>query len=261
MQVEHPFRRVVALAACGLLLVACDRGVTNAAARVTDVSAELHGTVHTDDPGITLTWWFEYGTTTELGSTTPERTTTFPAGSTTPRSVTETVTGLAHATTYHYRLCVRNAAGGGLCGATKTLTTTNNRDAVHGLGISYQDLETGLTIGVEVDATSNRNGTSPQGQASRSPGVYYTNVWDAGSVTCLRGEGNQATVGFVADYSMYGLPPVNVVLFVEDNGATGDRFAVDLVDSAPTSCPDPDDLQDAPWQDVIRGDLVVHDHP
>jgi hypothetical protein len=70
-----------------------------------------------------------------------------------------------------------------------------------------------------------------------------------------------ATVGFVADDSQDALPPVNLVIYVDDNGAAGDRFAVDLVAGTPSTCPHPDDLTEAAWQTLIRGDLVVHDHP
>lgn len=258
---DHRFMRAAAAAAGVLLLAACDVGVTDPPTHVADTSAVLEGTLQTDDAGTTLTWWFEYGPTTSYGSTTAERTATFLPGRTTPIAVEATVTGLAHGTTYHYRTCVRNARGGGLCGAARTFTTTSGRDSVHGLGVSFEIIDQGFTIGVDIDASSAPNGSSATGQAARSPGLYYERIWDAGPVTCLRAEDDMATVGFVGDYSVNGLPPVNLVVYVDDNGSSGDRFAVDIVASTPTSCPDPDDLTEASWQTLIRGDLVVHDHP
>jgi hypothetical protein len=171
------------------------------------------------------------------------------------------VTGLAEATTYHYRACTRNAAGGGLCGATRTLTTTQGRDSVHGLGVSFELPEQFVIIAVDIHASAAANGSSPVGEASRAPGLYYPQRWDVGPVTCLRAVGDMATVGFVADDSQDALPPVNLVIYVDDNGAAGDRFAVDLVAGTPSTCPHPDDLTEAAWQTLIRGDLVVHDHP
>lgn len=258
---DHRFARAAAVTVGVLLLVACDYGVADPPTHVADTSAVLEGTLHTDVPGTTLTWWFEYGPTASLGSATPERTATFQPGRTTPIAVEATVVGLAEATTYQYRTCVRNPQGGELCSSTRAFTTTQGRDSVHGLGVSFEIVDQGLVIGADIDASSAADGSGATGHASRAPGLYYPRVWDAGPVTCLRAEGDMATVGFIGDYSNRGLPPVNLVVYVDDNGATGDRFAVELVASTPTTCPDPGDLTGAAWQTLVRGDFVVHDHP
>lgn len=259
-----PRRTLVAVLAAGLLLAACDHGATSPPTHVADTSAVLEGALHTDDAGSTVTWWFEYGATTALGNATPEQTLTFPAGSTAAQ-VEATVTGLDEATTHHYRTCVRNARGGGLCGAVQSFTTTAGRDSVHGEGVSSAIPEIGYYVGAIVEASSEPDGSSPVGDASRTPGVHYFRIADEGPVTCLEVEGNRASVGYSADYSMYdpSLPPAHILLHIEDNGAAGDRFVVDVLTEAPTTCPDPDVVLDAEVGETVTmlDGFVVHDHP
>src|SRR5580704_4067177 len=76
---------------------------TGAVTSVKPTSAVVSGTVVPH--GHTTTWYFEYGTTTSYGGTTPSNTT----GST--ATVSATIAGLAPATSYHYRLVGTSAAG------------------------------------------------------------------------------------------------------------------------------------------------------
>ena len=264
MQIVRRWRAIGAVSAGLLLLAGCDYGDTRGADRVGDTTARLEGYVHTDSAE-TVTWWFEYGPTPGLGSTTPERSFTTTQAEGGGGSVYATVTGLAEGTTHHYRHCVRNGNGAVVCGAPKTVTTTAGRDSVVGLGIASEIPELGYHLGASVDASSAPDGSSPEGQASRSPGTHFFRIPDSGEVTCLRVEGNRAAVGFVADWTMYdpSLPLVPLVLHIEDNGTAGDRFAVAAVVDPPTTCPDPDVLLDAsPGNTVLIGDgFVVHDHP
>src|SRR4029077_2303227 len=78
---------------------------TNAATNITSSSATLNGTV--DPNAITTTVHFQYGTTTNYGSTTANRTYT---GNTT-QSVSANITGLSPNTTYHFRLVGTNSRG------------------------------------------------------------------------------------------------------------------------------------------------------
>jgi hypothetical protein len=254
-------RRLGAVAVLAVLLAACDVGQAHEASQVDDTSATLEAYIHSDAEGAgneTLTWWFEYGSTPAFGSTTPEVTSDVPNGQ--ARLVASTVTGLDEGTTYHFRACVR----GGLCGRVLTFTTTSERDSVHGLGVSTEIPELGYHVGASVDVSASPDGSDPVGRASRSPGVHYFRLPDEGVVTCLRVEGDRASIGFLADYTMFdpSLPLVPVVIYVEDVGTAGDRFTTELPAEVPTSCPDPDVALDSPGvQTVTRGDFVVHDHP
>ena len=79
--------------------------ITGTVSAVSGTSATLNGTVN---PGAAATdWWFEYGTSTAYGS----KTTTTAAGSGAANlSVSKALSGLAPATTYHYRLVAKNAS-------------------------------------------------------------------------------------------------------------------------------------------------------
>ena len=76
---------------------------TGTASPVGANSATLTGSFTTAAPS--ATWYFEYGTATTYGSTTPQ---TVSA----PGPVTATIAGLSAATTYHFRLVVVLAGGG-----------------------------------------------------------------------------------------------------------------------------------------------------
>jgi hypothetical protein len=92
--------------------------VTDPAFSITPTSGRLNGTVMPN--GQSTSWFFEYGTSTRYGSRTPRRN----AGSgTNPARVSEPLTRLRPATTYHYRLVARNASGTSV-GADRTFDTS-----------------------------------------------------------------------------------------------------------------------------------------
>ena len=107
------FRSVVALCAVALFAVtfvtaavaASPTAITGTVSAIGGTSATLNGTVN---PGSAATdWWFEYGTTTSYGS----KTATTAAGSGSANvAVSKGLTGLAPATTYHYRLVAKNSS-------------------------------------------------------------------------------------------------------------------------------------------------------
>jgi hypothetical protein len=81
-------------------------------------SAQLTGTL--DTLGRTTTWWFQYGTSTKYGLSTPAQNGGSKAG---VQSVATTVTGLSPTTTYHFRLVAKNDIGT-TYGRDATFTTT-----------------------------------------------------------------------------------------------------------------------------------------
>ena len=91
---------------------------TGTANAVTATTATVAGAVNPG--GLAADWRVEYGTTTDYGATvsgTPVTSAGF-----TPEEVTASLTGLAAATTYHYRVVAEHAFGTGT-GADQTLTT------------------------------------------------------------------------------------------------------------------------------------------
>jgi trimeric autotransporter adhesin len=89
---------------------------TSPATNVASSSAALHGSL--DPHGLTTSVSFQYGTTTNYGSTTPMQSQT---GSTF-RNVSANISGLSAHTIYHFRITVTNSAGNRL-GSDRTFTT------------------------------------------------------------------------------------------------------------------------------------------
>ena len=111
-----------------LLVSGCSLGTAKPATYVTDISATLNAEVSSNQAGEVL-YWFEYGTTTEYGNVTPDRSLTFSEGHTSddpPVPVSEPIAGLEPDTTYHYRACSSPGAEAGSRGCTnldQTFTT------------------------------------------------------------------------------------------------------------------------------------------
>jgi hypothetical protein len=78
---------------------------TGGAANVAQQTARLTGAINPN--GDATTYQFQYGTTSAYGAVTPEQS----IGATGKKTVTADVSGLAPATTYHYRLIARNGKG------------------------------------------------------------------------------------------------------------------------------------------------------
>ena len=89
---------------------------TNLATNVASHSATLNGSVNPH--GLSTTVRFQYGTTTNYGSTTSNQTKT---GNTT-QNVAANISGLTAGTTYHFRIVATNSAGTRL-GSDRTFTT------------------------------------------------------------------------------------------------------------------------------------------
>jgi parallel beta-helix repeat protein len=105
------------------LCAGCATGETGSPSNVTQAGATVGGRVLSDVGG-SVEYWVQYGRTTAYGSESAHAT------QTTGRNVPEPVSGiaiggLARATTYHYRLCARDAqqTGGPGCGSDRTVTT------------------------------------------------------------------------------------------------------------------------------------------
>lgn len=127
-------RRLVSVAACAGALSAlalttaqaqsAPTATTGGASGVTSSTATVSGQI--DTAGQPVTYEFEYGPTTGYGSHTPLR--SIAAGMTSVQNVSETITGLAPGTTYHYQLAVAPQAGTGygtvVLGGDATFTTS-----------------------------------------------------------------------------------------------------------------------------------------
>ena len=106
--------------------------LTGATQNITADSATVTGSLNPN--GRSTTWWFDYGTTTAYGKTTPVKSAGSKPG---VQTVNTTLGGLAASTTYHYRLVAKSDAGTSR-GIDGTFTTTGvtltalARDVVYG---------------------------------------------------------------------------------------------------------------------------------
>jgi hypothetical protein len=89
---------------------------TSAATNVATSSATLNGSL--DPHGLTTSVYFQYGTTTSYGHTTPMQSQT----GNTYRNITANISGLSANTIYHFRIVATNS-GGTRYGSDRTLTT------------------------------------------------------------------------------------------------------------------------------------------
>jgi hypothetical protein len=90
---------VVAVAAIPASAAPAPGAKTDLATQITSTTATLNGTLYTGT--VTTTWQFQFGTTTNYGSTTTLETV---PGSTKPIAVSATLKNLTPGTTYHFRL-------------------------------------------------------------------------------------------------------------------------------------------------------------
>jgi hypothetical protein len=253
---------VVACCVVALVLVGCERGEVSGTSQVTDISATMHGTVHSDDP--LPRYWFEYDPAPKVVDgqlTFASKTAVGQRGCCGPMlAASGTATGLTPDTEYYYRFCIRTDRETGMCGAPGTFRTKpDNRDKVEGsIGIPVFP-QLGAYDSVSANVRAEPDGSDPVGTASRLPGSSYFRYPDSGSVTCLRVVGNRAAVGFVAvDDLGSGAGPFPQVIFVEDNGPGGDRFTHILTEDTPEDCPDPTDPS-LIWKTSTIGNLTVTD--
>ena len=111
--------------------VGAPAAVTGAPLTIGPDNALVTGAV--DTHGRSTTWWFEYGTSSSYGKASVKKSAGSKAGN---QSVNTTLTGLAAATVYHYRLVAQSDAGKAY-GADGTFTTTGVTMTAFARAVTY----------------------------------------------------------------------------------------------------------------------------
>ena len=241
-------KRAAALLGAALALAGCGYGVTSPASSVRDTTAQLNGLADRTEPG-GIEWWFEYGPTTDYGSTT--RVDSYYV--TGPVPVAFTAKDLAPETTYHYRLCVRDVEDDGpadSCGGDSTFVTRAAGDHVSGLIEISRLFPEPFHVGIRVDAFSDADGANATGGAR----AYADDYVVEGAVVCTRVAGNRVAIGFRTAEG------ADWVISVYDNGSSGDSFdAAGAPGGTLTQCPQP---PPGPYANVSNfGNIQLIDTP
>jgi hypothetical protein len=161
-------------------VLAAPTATTGPMSVVGPTSATATGTVNPN--GRSTSWYFEYGTSTSYGKKTSSRS----AGSRTGNvHVSATLTGLAPATTYHYRLVATSSDG-----------TTRGRDGIFTTPVPPVAV-TGSATGVTVTSATLGGSVDPNGRATSWYFEYGTST-SYGSKTSAKSAGSSTTVTSVS---------------------------------------------------------------
>lgn len=157
MHLEKIRAGAVAVAAALLLPAAAQAATapgvtTGGAANVAQQTARLTGSV--DPNGAATTFQYQYGPTSAYGSVTPEQTISGDG----KKTITADISGLAPATTYHYRLIARNSKGLAK-GADRTFKTK-----VQPLGVAFAATPNPLLPGGTTTLAGQLTGTGNGGR-------------------------------------------------------------------------------------------------
>jgi hypothetical protein len=246
-------RPVVALGVLSALLLVGCYGSTEPATNMRPDSVQLNGRgTANHGPAYTFFRVQKFGVPLPPTFDTPTR--QWPAGASGPFS--EKLTGLETATDYYYKLCGADAGEQPVCANSQSFATRgpDGQDSVLG---SWRVRQSADPSGGRAQARSDPSGANPRGS------LEITEVTDhlhdfTGFVTCLRVEGNKATVGAVGldqDENGTDHPSTAIASFLDR--AQGDLFSIEL---QPGSTP-PDCDQDFPAvNSVLISTIVVTDN-
>ncbi len=174
---------------------------TNTTATPSNSTAVITGTVTPN--GAQTSYWYEYGKTTTLGSSTPSQ--NIGSGFISI-SAPAYITGLAQNTPYYFRLSASNGFGT-VNGSTATFTTNTTPPPVAKPASATSAAATGVTRTAAVLNGS----TNPNGSAT-SYWFEYGDTTDFGTATGIQSAGNGSTT-VASSVTLSGLSPATKYYF------------------------------------------------
>ena len=216
-----------------------------------------NGTANAGDAHV----YFEYWPTGDPGSLLATIGKDVPAGSSGKYSepTANSFRGLAVGTQYSYRVCAKDqGVPNGACAQTRTFTTGRPAgDLVRG---DYLTVFGGIGHRGAVDAHSDASGSNAGGTMELPADKDPSAGTFSGTVTCLRVEGNRATVGAVGSNNG---GPATALFAVVDNDATwiGTADQVDWTQTPGSTPPDCSTASFATLRSLYYGTLLVYDAP
>jgi hypothetical protein len=256
----RPSRASILAATLGAVSLLC--GCYGSTEPATDIGIDratltAQGTANAGDAHV----YFEYWPTGHPQSVFATIGTDVPGGSSGKYSepTAKSFHGLAVGTQYSYRVCAKDqSARNGACAQTRTFTTARPAgDLVRGY---YLTVFGGLGHQGSVDAHSGVSGANAGGTMELPADKDTSAGTFSGTVTCLRVEGNSATVGAVG--TNYG-GAATALFEVVDKDATwiGTGDQVDWTQTPGSTPPDCSKGSFATLRSLYYGDLLVYDAP
>lgn len=167
--------------------------------------------------------------------------------------------GLAPGTQYSYRVCAKDqSAPNGACSQTLTFTTVRPAgDLVRG---DYLTIFGGIGHSASVDAHSGAAGANAGGTMSLPADKDPSAGTFSGTVTCLRVQGNRATVGAVGTNNG---GPARALFVVVDNDAiwSGSADQVDWTQTPGSAAPNCSNGSFATLRSLYYSSVLVYDKP
>jgi hypothetical protein len=252
----RPFAATAALLGTTLILGGC-YGSTEPATDIGFDRATLtaNGTANAGDAHV----YFEYWPTGHPESVVATIGKDVPAGSSGKYSepTANSFRGLAAGTQYTYRVCAKDqGVPNGACAQTRTFTTARPAgDLVRG---DYLTLLGGIGHRGSVDAHGDASGANAGGTLELPVDKDTSAGTFSGTVTCLRVEGNRATVGAVGSNDG---GPATALFEVVDNDATwiGTADQVDWTVTPGSTPPNCSTGSFATLRSLYYGSLLVYD--
>jgi hypothetical protein len=255
----RPFLLAAAIIGTTLILGGC-YGSTEPAVNVGVDRATLtaDGTANAGDAHV----YFEYWPTAQPASVFATIGKDVPGGSSGKYSepTANSFRGLAPGTEYSYRVCAKDqGVPNGACAQTRTFTTVLPAgDLVRG---DYMTVLGGIDHSASVDAHSDASGANAggtmtlPGDKKPSPSGTFS-----GNVTCLRVQGNRATVGAVGSDNGQ---PTTALFEVVDNDALwiGGADQVDWTETPGSTAPDCSTGSFATLRSLYSSTVLVYDKP
>ena len=236
-----------ALVPLALVMSACAVGDPKPPTQPSATGITLNANVYSSIDGPT-DYWFVYGAPGDQANWQETTHGTVQIADRDPHPVSQSVTGLQADTVYNWKVCVadqQESPPREVCSKDQVFATVG--DFVEGHGTAFTDPTATSPDDFSFSVRSGPHGENPAGVVTHNP----ARGGDASSVTCLRVNGTDASIGVDGSRGPF-------LYFFSTGGFNGFGFVSVTPQSVPvTDCP----AYQADGTVLFQGDVTVHDAP